>query len=325
MPVKIITFRCKIRNFIQMIRPFLLNEPPFKQLLFSGLIIIACWIVFQMFSYITGLFIFGISISDIPEFLADYKNPVTISFLKYIQVFTSFGMFIFSAYVIGKAISGNWVKFLTLDKRPGIIPLFLSVLFIIFVLPFTNLLTYLNDNMDLPGVLTGLENFFRSKETQMQEIMELFLDARGIGGLLINLFVIAMIPAIGEELIFRGIIQNRFIAWFRNIHLSVFLSAFIFSALHVQFFSFLPRFMLGVTFGYIFIWSKSIWITINAHFFNNAMAVIYYHYFFMGKADKKIEVIGTIGNGLIYSITGLIAGTIVLFLIYIYYRKKGRI
>jgi len=302
--------------------PFLSNESAPKQLLITGLVIIACWIAFQIFSYLTGIFIFAIKIDEIVTIAEDLKNPKAIAFLKYIQAVTSFGMFTVAAFIISKAISKDWLSFLRLDKNPGLIPMLIAAVFIIVILPFTNLLTSLNNQIHFPETLKNLENFFRSKENQMEMIMESFLNIRGFGGLLINLIIIAVIPAIGEELVFRGIIQDRFTLWFKNHHWAIFLTAFIFSALHIQFLSFLPRLLLGIVFGYIFIWSKSIWITIQAHFLNNAMAVIYYHLYFNGKADKNLELIGTADNGLMYSISGALIGTGLLYLIYKYYKKK---
>jgi uncharacterized protein len=301
---------------------FLSNESIPRQLIFSCLIIIACWLVSQMVSFLTGILIFGIPISELGTIMDNLNDHRTISFLKYIQAFTSFGMFIAAAWIISNGISTDWSNFLKLDKRPGLIPMLLASIIIIVILPFTNLLTSLNNEVTFPQFLSGLEKFFRGKEDQMQGVLESFLKGQGAGTLLVNLIIIGVIPAVGEELIFRGIVQDRFREWFKNLHLAIIISAFIFSALHIQFFSFLPRFILGIMFGYIFAWSNSIWITILAHFINNALAVVYYHLYYHGLADKSLEVIGTSGNGLIYSFSGLIVGTGILYLIYWHYKRK---
>ncbi|TAF81977.1 MAG: CPBP family intramembrane metalloprotease, partial [Sphingobacteriales bacterium] len=88
------------------------------------------------------------------------------------------------------------------------------------------------------------------------------------------LLMIAILPAIGEELFFRGTIQNIFTALFKNPHVAVWLTAILFSAIHLQFYGFLPRMFLGALFGYLFIWGKSIWLPILGHFLNNGFAVI---------------------------------------------------
>ena len=97
------------------------------------------------------------------------------------------------------------------------------------------------------------------------------------------MFLIALIPAIGEELLFRGVLQQLFTKWTGEAHLAIFISAFLFSAIHLQFFGFLPRFVLGLVLGYMFYWSKNLWLPILAHFTNNAFAIIFNYHFV---ADK---------------------------------------
>ena len=303
-------------------RHFLFNEHPSKQLLFTGLVVIACWIGFQIISFSTGIFIFRIPVNQLAADLKDYSNPEIVSFLKYVQAITSFGMFIFAAFIIAREIELNWKKFLTLDKNPGLIPLIITGLFVIIILPFTNLLTYLNAEIHFPELLSGLERFFHTKEDQMQQIMEAFLNVNGLGALIINLFVIAVIPALGEELIFRGIVQDRFTVWIKNHHIAILLTSFIFSALHIQFLSFLPRFFLGMVLGYMFYWSKSIWLTIVSHFINNVLAVIFYQLYYNGKVDKTIELVGTPQHGIVYSIIAVLLGGVLIFVLMRYYEKK---
>jgi len=100
------------------------------------------------------------------------------------------------------------------------------------------------------------------------------LGSTAVSDLLINLLVIAIIPAVGEELLFRGVIQKQFTALTHSKGAAVVLTAILFSALHMQFFGFLPRFALGVLLGYLYVWSGSIWLPVLAHFFNNATAVL---------------------------------------------------
>ena len=86
--------------------------------------------------------------------------------------------------------------------------------------------------------------------------------------------MIALLPAVGEELIFRGIIQRILKNLFRSGHLSVWVTAFVFSAIHFQFYGFLPRFILGLVFGYLFLWSETLWLPVIAHFINNGVLLL---------------------------------------------------
>ena len=107
------------------------------------------------------------------------------------------------------------------------------------------------------------------------------------------MLIIALIPAFGEELLFRGLIQKGLFKSWGNIHLAIWLSAFLFSALHLQFLGFIPRFLIGGLLGYLFFWSGSIWLPILAHFVNNATAVLLSFMINKGVINKELEEIGT--------------------------------
>jgi CAAX protease family protein len=102
-----------------------------------------------------------------------------------------------------------------------------------------------------------------------------------------------VVAAVGEELIFRGLIQRLMSDMVKNAHLAIVITALLFSAFHFQFFSFLPRFVLGLVLGYMMFYGRSIWYPILAHFVNNAMGVIYYYFNSRGSADDMLEEIGT--------------------------------
>ena len=146
--------------------------------------------------------------------------------------------------------------------------------------------------MSLPESFAGLEAKLRLMEETAGTATFAFLDVSTIGGLLVNLFIIAVLPAIGEEFFFRGILQRLFKDWTKNIHISIFITAFLFSAVHMQFFTFLPRFLLGLLFGYLLFWSKNIWLPVFAHFVNNAIAVLVYYFIEdTGKVEHTEEVL----------------------------------
>jgi membrane protease YdiL (CAAX protease family) len=225
-------------------------------------------------------------------------------------------MFIIAAGVTAWYIDNDWKLFLGLKSNPEWLVSLLAVVFVIVILPFTNFLSYFNTNLHLPAFLSGLEDFFRNQETKMTEIMESLLKPGGMGGLFVNLIVIAVIPAIGEELTFRGVIQKLLTRWFGHAHWAILITAFLFSAMHIQFLSFLPRFFLGIVLGYLFFWSKSIWLTMLVHFINNAIAVVFYHYYFGGLTGNFMETVGTPENGFAFAILGATAGFALLYMIY---------
>ena len=123
--------------------------------------------------------------------------------------------------------------------------------------------------------------------------MVAFTATKSISGLLVNLLMIGVIAAVGEELIFRGLMQSLMTQMLKNPHMAILITALLFSAFHFQFFSFLPRFVLGLILGYLMYYGQSIWYPILAHFVNNAMGVIYYYFNSRGSADDMLEEIGT--------------------------------
>jgi membrane protease YdiL (CAAX protease family) len=304
-------------------RGFLSEAYPSTQLLFAGLILVGSWIVFQLLGMVSGMFLFGLSFNEIINAFQTFTDPLMIGFLKYVQAFTSTGMFIFSAIAVAFYIDTDWKLFLGLKEKPGWMVILLAIVFIIIILPFTNLLTYYNANLHLPQFLSGVETFFRDKEIQMTEIMESLLKPGGMGGIFVNLLVIAVIPAIGEELTFRGIIQKLLNRWFGHPHWAILVTAVLFSAIHIQFLSFLPRFFLGLVLGYLFYWSGSIWLTMLVHFINNAIAVIFYHYYYSGAVGNYMEIMGTPEKDLALSLIGVLAGSLVLYLICRKYMAKN--
>ena len=122
------------------------------------------------------------------------------------------------------------------------------------------------------------------------------LQVDTIWGLLANLVVIALIPAIGEELTFRGVLQQFLTKRCKNAHVAVWLSAFIFSFIHFQFYGFLPRMFLGLLLGYMFYYSGSLWTSILMHFVNNGVAVVVAFLDYKGLIDVDYEHFGATSN-----------------------------
>jgi membrane protease YdiL (CAAX protease family) len=145
-----------------------------------------------------------------------------------------------------------------------------------------------------------------------------FLEIKSTPELMLNLVMIALIPALGEELLFRGIIQRIFTDWSKNVHAGIWISAALFSAMHMQFYGFIPRLLLGVLLGYMLVWSGSLWLPILAHFFNNASAVIAIFLYNRGSISMDPDKIGIEESDTGY----LIAGTVIfLSLLYVFYKR----
>jgi len=153
-------------------------------------------------------------------------------------------------------------------------------------------------------------------EESAKKLTELFLDADNEGEFLINFLMIAILPAIGEELLFRGILQRYLIEWLKNKHIGVLIASILFSALHLQFFGFFPRLLLGIFFGYLLLWSRNLWLPIFAHFINNGVAVIFYFIFGAEIVEKEINSIGTESGNLFIALGSLVLVTLLVISVY---------
>lgn len=146
-----------------------------------------------------------------------------------------------------------------------------------------------NQDIVFPEFLRGFEEWAREREDEAAVQTEALTKMNSAADLLLALAVIAILPAIGEEFLFRGIMQNEFYRGTRNMHVSIWATAIIFSAIHLQFFGFLPRLLLGAIFGYLYYWSANLWVAIFAHFVNNGAQIVALYYYQRGAFDFDLE------------------------------------
>ena len=177
--------------------------------------------------------------------------------------------------------------------KPWYLYIIISVALMFISLPVTNQLTSWNEAMSFGGVFTQLEEYIKQLEEMAATVTEKMLKVDTFGGLLLNLLVIALIPAVGEELTFRGVLQQGLVRRMKSPHLAIILSATIFSFIHFQFYGFLPRMFLGILLGYMFYITKSLWTSITMHFVNNGTAVVLYYLNNKGIIDIDPETFGS--------------------------------
>jgi membrane protease YdiL (CAAX protease family) len=144
-------------------------------------------------------------------------------------------------------------------------------------------------------------------EEATNQAMKTLLQMDSFGILLYNVFLIAVLAAVGEELLFRGLLLRLLFDKTRNVHAAVWISSVIFSAIHLQFYGFFPRMLLGAYFGYLLWCSKSIWLPILAHFIYNATAVILSYLIQQDQAKPEWETAGANGD------TWLAFGSLIIF------------
>jgi|688.fasta_scaffold13658_5 hypothetical protein len=241
---------------------------PFESIILLLLLILVGAIVFSILAIVLSYFIYGAGVID--KLSSD--DPINLDMIKMVQIFSSIGMFVIPALIYAKLQNRDWLGYLKIIPVPAYLVL-LTIVIMLAASPALEYTTLLNKGMKLPSFLKEVEAWMLQQELKMEFLTKKFIVMNSFSALLVNLLMLAIIPAFGEELIFRGGFQPIFTRWFRNYHVAIWLTAIIFSSIHFQFYGFFPRMFLGALFGYLFVWSGSLWLPILGHFLNNALAV----------------------------------------------------
>ena len=196
----------------------------------------------------------------------------------------------------------------------------LAVGIMLCAVPGINLLADLNSRIVLPESLGFIEQILKQQEEAAAVLTERFLQADNIGVLLLNIGLMALLPALAEEVSFRGTLQ-QILAQGKlkgQIHIAIWATAFIFSAIHMQFYGFVPRMLMGAMFGYIFVWTGTLWVPILMHFTNNGLAVM--AYYLIGENEESKNIADTFGAGDTWWV-GVISLLITSLGLLIFYRR----
>jgi len=194
--------------------------------------------------------------------------------LKLLQIGSSIGLFLLPALFFSFMHNENPLRSLQVLVLPKITLLFLAVGVVIFAAPFIINMTELNQKMQLPSYLSSLEQYLKDTEMQSEQMLKRLLVMNSHFDFALNMLMLAIIPAVCEEIFFRGALQPLLTRLYGNVHIAVIMSAMIFSFIHFQFYGFLPRMILGMVLGYMFVWTNNLWYSIIAHLLNNGLQVL---------------------------------------------------
>jgi hypothetical protein len=232
--------------------------------------------------------------------------------MKVLQVFsTALGMFLVPAIVTAFLFSHQPARYLHIGAIPKLTEILLVVVLIFSVAPLINLIYEFNKMLQLPEFMSGVEAWIRAKEDEMEKLTLAFLDMKTTGDLLSNVLVVGLLTALAEEFLFRGVLLRLFREMTGNMHVAILLTAILFSAIHMQFYGFIPRMLLGMLLGYLLWWSGNLWLPVLAHFINNSGAVVFAYIAARNQMPFNHETIGTSVSDLpVLIISALIAGYI---------------
>lgn len=200
-------------------------------------------------------------------------GEMSTSMLRIATILQDLVVFIAPAIIAAMVVTRLPATFLRLDFKPKLRPTLLACLILVTSMPAMNLIVQWNESISLPDSMNGLEETLQSLEGNANEAIASLLGGDTIPDLLLSILIIGLLTGLSEELFFRGAMQNFFFSTRMKRHLSVWLTAVIFSLMHFQFYGFIPRILLGAYFGYLIWWTGSVWVPILVHALNNSIAV----------------------------------------------------
>jgi membrane protease YdiL (CAAX protease family) len=232
--------------------------------------------------------------------------------IRWTQLLMSICAFVFPAVSCAFLFKQENKTFWQWEKIPAGSIILTTGLSILFLIPFINFLAWLNSSIHFPEALAQLESILRKMGDEANQVIEMLLISNSTSDLLQNLFVLALVPAISEELLFRGTLQ-KILGERLNVHVAVWITAIIFSAFHMEFFGFVPRVLLGAFLGYLFVWSGSLYLSMVAHFVNNAF-IVFAGYLVSSSyvADVEIDDIGT-GSMWSFAVVSLLISLLLIY------------
>jgi len=210
-------------------------------------------------------------------------------------------LFIIPVFIFARLCDTKPAQYLGLRSAKGLY-FILGIVVLIIALPFVDWTGTINHSL-IPESTT-LGKWMRSMEEDASKQIAYMLKRDGINELVLNLVLVAVFAGVGEELFFRGILQRLFIKLFKNAWAGIIVTAIIFSAIHLQFYGFIPRLVLGILLGLIYWYSGSLWPAILAHFAYDALAVVVVHYNPSMADEEGVTV--SVGNQVVLALSSLI-------------------
>lgn len=202
------------------------------------------------------------------------RNGLTTPKLRIAVLLQDILMFIIPSIITAVTITKRPADFLLINGSVKFQNNILIALIIIFSIPIFNIIIEWNESLTLPESFSAIYSSMKNMEAKASENTEMLLGGGSIGSLIVGILIFGVAAGFSEELFFRGTLQQILLSSKINTHIAIWLTAIIFSFMHFQFFGFVPRLLLGALFGYLVVWSGSIWSGVVAHTINNIIATI---------------------------------------------------
>jgi uncharacterized protein len=257
------------------------------------MILVGLTLVFMTIGSVIGIFFFmqitGMPLAQVTDFqkhLNDYPNMYDA--VMALQTFSTPIPFIAASFFFWIVIEKQPINALSFQEVK--LPVFFLVaLLVIIFMGFDALIIEWNQGVVFPESLKGIEKWMKESEESAGELTKFLTDFKTPSQLIVAMVVVAVLAGISEELIFRGVLQNITLRAFGNPHVAIWFAAFVFSFIHLQFYGFFPRMFLGALFGYLYYWTKNIWIPMFAHFVNNGFTLLMAYLYSTKAVNVNIE------------------------------------
>ncbi len=270
--------------------PIKFNISPIQRALLLACITLICYII----ASVLALIVLG--------------KGMTATRMSVITVVQDVLLFILPAIVTAIIITRQPAEFLAIDRVPSRRVVQLAILALLASIPAMNLIIEWNASISLPEWLGSLREWMINSEKSASEAIKVMVNGESVMSLIVLILVVGIFAGFSEELFFRGTIQRMMTTAGVSPHIAIWTTAIIFSAIHLQFFGFVPRLILGAIFGYMTWWSGSVWLSAIAHCLNNSLAATVMWAASRNPASEitEIEKFGA-GNYLIAAASAIIA------------------
>lgn len=289
-------------------KPILEGKHPAIQLLYMVMLVFGCGIIISIVGMLIGYGIWG----------QEVEQP-DAHYYRFLQVFNAIGVFLVPALLFSYLQQKRWFSYNCANKKPGRAVTMICVgAAACFILPVAGVLVELTKTIPWPGFMSGVEEWMHEKQASSDRVLELMTSDTHASTLILNLLVCALVPAVCEEFFFRGSLQQLVHRWCKNTHVAVWVTGFIFSAIHLQIDGLVARWLLGAYLGYLLVWSGSLWLPILAHFLHNALSILIQHIILShGNISEPTLTSTTITSA-------FVALLFLIFLIYLIYRTSHK-
>lgn len=263
-----------------------------------------------LLTFVVGLVVTGLA----GGLLLNMGGPdKAVAMLRIATVIQDIFMLIMPALVTALIVTRQPVKLLALGRMPSAGRVLIAIAVMLLASPAMSWIIELNSSIQLPESLAALEQKMRAMEDSAQATLDFMLGAHTPANLFVNILLIGLLAGFSEELFFRGALQRLINSTGLSATAAIWISAIIFSAIHMQFYGFVPRMLLGVYFGYLLVWSGSVWLPVIVHAFNNSMFLVLKY--MTGNGDPSIGAEGSMESviAIIASVLATAAGLILLY------------